>query len=54
MDYLGHEMNSISQQIDEINKVIKDQMELTQSFWSSVLAFVLAIYVPVSFASVSH
>ena len=53
VEYLATEIENLARNIEEVHKMIKEHMELTQSFWSMVLAFVVALYVPLSFASVS-
>lgn len=51
--FLARESEKLAKNIDQVMKLVKDQMELSQSFWSTMLVFVVAIYVPISFASVS-
>lgn len=52
IEFIATELEKLANDIDQVIKLIKDQMDLSQSFWSTVLAFVVAIYVPISFASV--
>ena len=52
IQYLADEIDGLAEGIDSVQKLIKDQMDLAQSFWSTILGFVVAIYVPFSFASV--
>ena len=53
VDFLEGELANIARSIDITTKLVKEQIELSQSFWSTILAFVVAVYVPLSFASVS-
>lgn len=53
LEYLADEIDELSGQVDEVAKFTKEQMELSQGFRNSMLALLVAVYVPVSFASVS-
>ena len=50
---IASDLRADAHNIDGVVRMIKEQMDLSQSFWNTVLAFVVAIYVPLSFASVS-
>lgn len=52
IEYLAGELDTVSQNISGTIKMVREQMELSQSFRSTVLTLVLAVYVPMAFASV--
>ncbi|KAK5740652.1 hypothetical protein LTR17_004457 [Elasticomyces elasticus] len=49
--HLSSEITKLDGRIREVKGVTKEFMELSQSFWNTVLAFLVAIWVPLSFAS---
>lgn len=53
MSGLIPDLEKLAADVDPVEERIKKQMDLSQSFWTTVLGFLVAIYVPISFASVS-
>jgi len=51
--YLALELDARAISIRAVETMVLKQMELSRNFWSTVVTFVVALYVPISFASVS-
>ncbi|EMC93399.1 hypothetical protein BAUCODRAFT_239325 [Baudoinia panamericana UAMH 10762] len=51
MRYLAEEIQQLASRIDPVRHTIKEQSELASAFWSSILAFLLGIWVPLSFTT---
>lgn len=51
-DTLARELRLRSMDVDKLKTVVIEQMETSRNFWNTVLAFLVALYVPLSFASV--
>lgn len=49
---LAQELRLRSLDVDKLKAVVIEQMETFRNFWNTVLAFLVALYVPLSFASV--
>lgn len=50
--FLHSQLRKHADDVISLTEVIKEQIELSRSFWNTVLGFLVAIYVPLSFASV--
>lgn len=51
-DALAQELRLRTLDVDKLNAVVIKKMETFRNFWNTVLAFLVALYVPLSFASV--
>lgn len=51
-DTLAQELRLRSLDVERLKAVVIEQMETSRNFWNTVLAFLVALYVPLSFASV--
>jgi hypothetical protein len=52
LKYLLGVMRERMAQIDEMRKTLREQLDLAQLYRNAVLAFIVAIYVPLSFVTV--
>lgn len=52
ISFLHSQLRKHAHDVISLTEVIKEQIELSRSFWNTVLGFLVAIYVPLSFASV--
>ena len=50
---LAKQLRERGKRITAIKETVKEQMDTSRNFWNTVLAFLVALYVPLSFASVS-
>ena len=50
---LAQELKLRSADVTKVKMVVIEQMDTSRNFWNTVLAFLVALYVPLSFASVS-
>jgi len=53
LEYLATELRVKADAIDAVKKLVREQMDLDQNYKNAVIAVLVALYVPISFVSVS-